>query len=139
MLSHPRRAFLVLVALFIFGLVVCLSQWAYFHPQMYVIDADGTAHLIQHVALTEKAMVPDALTVHVGEYVQFDTADTQSHQIGLGGGDEYGKGHEHVGIGEFESGTFGPDEAYRLQFKKAGVYDFHDHMHPKLFITVIAY
>ena len=81
-------------------------------------------------------MTPDALSIHAGEYVQFNTSDGRLHEVGLGKGDEYGEDHDHVDP-EFESAEFGSGDAYRVKFSKPGVYDFHDHAHPELFATVI--
>lgn len=98
------------------------------------------------VNITKDGMDPDTLTVKVGEYVQFNSADGQQHNIGLGAGkeaksaDQEHEAHEsHEHKGDFVSGDFSADEAWRVQFKKAGTYKFHDHYNPNLNILVVVY
>lgn len=94
------------------------------------------------VALTKDGMKPDTLTVKVGEYVQFNSADGEQHNLGIGGGedgDHVAHEAEHEHVGDFSSGDFGADEAWRVQFKQVGTYKFHDHYHPKLNILVVVY
>ena len=104
----------------------------------FVLEKDGVRVPITHIELQKDHMSPDALSIPVNQYVQFNTMDGQTHEIGLGGGDEYAHEHEHTN-GEFESAAFGIGEAYRVKITKKGVYDFHDHKNPKLFATVIVY
>ena len=113
-------------------------QYAHYRPEAFVVENDGTHALISHIEIQKDKMSPDALSIHINEYVQFDTMDGNVHIIGLGGGDEYEKPHEHTDA-EFESGKFGIGESYRVKISKKGVYDFHDHKNPKLFATVIVY
>ena len=40
------------------------------------------------VALTKDGIKPDTLAIKVGQYVQFNSADGQSHNLGLGGGED---------------------------------------------------
>lgn len=95
------------------------------------------------VALRPEGMDPSELAVEVGQFVQFNSADGQHHNIAEGDGAEAHKGaddpnhHDHVG--GFVSGEFGPDEAWRVQFKKPGTYKLHDHHHPDQKILVIVY
>lgn len=81
---------------------------------------------------------PQELMLKVGEFVQFNSKDGKYHNISSGKGNDYGKDHDHVGEA-FVSGVFGPDEGYLLQFKKAGIFYFHDDLNPKLFVTVVVY
>ncbi len=81
---------------------------------------------------------PDAITVAVGDYVQVNSADGQTHDIASGSGDENHTG-AHVHTDGAESGSFKADEAWKVQFKTAGTFDFHDHYHPEIHFTVIAY
>lgn len=90
---------------------------------------DGTC-----VALRADAAVPDTITVKTGEYVQFNSADGRPHSLSLGLG---GKEHNHKG--PFSSGEFQADEAWRVQFKEAGTYTFHDHLNPNINVLVVAY
>ena len=99
----------------------------------------------------------DEIAVKVDQSIEFRTADGQSHNLALGSGteahesaghddaevdhhdgdEETGSTHDHV-VGT-DSGVFGPDEAWRVQFKKPGTFVIHDHMHPDLSILVVAY
>lgn len=86
------------------------------------------------VMLKADGAQPDSLSVKVGEFVQFNSADGKPHSLSLGkGGDE----HEHKG--PFTSGEFQADEAWRVQFKSPGTYTFHDHLNPAINILVVAY
>lgn len=98
------------------------------------------------VALREDGMDPDNLAVKIGEYVQFNSADGKSHNISMGKGADGAEddGHEshdaaHEHVGDYSSGDFKADEAWRVQFKKAGTYRLHDHYNPKLEILVVVY
>jgi plastocyanin len=92
------------------------------------------------VALTPQGMVPNELAVKVGEYVQFNAADGERHNIAEGDGLGTHDGHvEHKHVGEFYSGEFGADEAWRVQFKKPGTYLLHDHYHPYQKILIVVY
>lgn len=98
------------------------------------------------VALTEEGVNPDTLAVKVGEFVQFNSRDGKKHNISMGKGSDgaesddhesHSAPHEHVG--DYSSGDFGADEAWRVQFKKAGTYRLHDHYNPKLEVVVVVY
>lgn len=94
------------------------------------------------VNITKDGIDPDTLTVKVGEFVQFNSADGKQHNLGLGGGvdgDKTAHDADHEHVGEFTSGDFNADEAWRVQFKTAGTYKFHDHYNPKLNILVVVY
>lgn len=90
------------------------------------------------VSLANNKAIPDVVTVMVGDYVQFNTEDNKSHNIGQGRGDELEElsSHDHE-ENSIESGIFSKDEGYKIQFKKTGVYHFHDHLNPHIFVTVI--
>lgn len=102
------------------------------------IYASKNSPAIHQVSLYEKGADPDALFVGVGESVQFNSRDGKSHIIAQGGGSEFDQEHDHSEFGP-QSGLFGPDEAYRVQFKKKGTYHLHDHLNPKIFVTIVAY
>lgn len=96
------------------------------------------------VSLTKDGISPDTLAVKVGEYVQFNSADGQQHNIGLGGGEADKQtdatGHEHhEHVGDYTSGDFVANEAWRVQFKQPGTYKFHDHYNPNLNILIVVY
>lgn len=86
------------------------------------------------VALAAEQAQPDTITVKLGEYVQFNSADGQSHSLSQGKG-----GEEHDHTGPFSSGEFKADEGWRAQFKEPGTFYFHDHLNPKINILVVAY
>jgi plastocyanin len=134
--------------IFIFGVIVIISAVISFFgiqalspkPAIATSDCNGIC-----VSLTKSGMNPDALFVKVGDYVQFNSADGKKHNISIGNGsNDHGGGHEahesaHDHVGDYSSGDFGADEAWRVQFKKPGTYNLHDHYNPKLFITVVVY
>lgn len=88
--------------------------------------------------LAPKGAVPDALFAKLGEFAQFNSRDGKQHSIAEGGGDEHNQTHSHEEFG-VESGKFGPDEAYRVSFKRPGVHHFHDHLNSKIFVTIVVY
>lgn len=98
------------------------------------------------VSIQKEGFSQSELAVKVGSYVEFRSADGRSHNLALGQGTEKdARVHEsdqptsHDHVGGTESGDFGADEAWRVQFKKAGTYIIHDHLHPELNILVVAY
>ncbi|PLS81799.1 hypothetical protein CYG49_01500 [Candidatus Saccharibacteria bacterium] len=86
------------------------------------------------IALKGEGAHPTTIAVPVGSFVQFNSADGKSHSLSLGGG-----GEEHSHTGDFSSGTFGADEAWRVQFKDEGTFKFHDHLNPKINVLIIVY
>ncbi len=122
-----------------FALLLCLAIWTYpdMNNRKYVIE-EGVRIPVHVVSLGADKAYPDALSFPVGEYVEFSGEGDATYNIGLGGGSENGKAHEHVEE-NFASGAFGRGEAYRVKIRRVGVYDFHDHDRPELFATVIAY
>jgi len=101
-------------------------------------NSDKTMPKIHMVSLLHNKAEPNVVTVKIGEHVQFNSKDGKKHHISSGAGKAYEESHNHEGEG-IESGVFGPDEGYRIQFKKAGTYEFHDHTNPNIYITVVAY
>ena len=91
---------------------------------------------VSQVSLLKNNAQPDIITIHPGQYVQFNVKDGRQHVIAQGAGDAYGEHHEHE-EGGLESGKFGPTEAFKVQLKRVGIYDFHDHLHPGIHIAVI--
>lgn len=119
-----------------FLLIVAVFSVASFLANAFYTGKNSTA--IHQVSLYEEGAVPDALFVGVGEFVQFNSKDGKSHIIAQGGGSEFDQEHDHSEFGP-QSGLFGPDEAYRVQLKKKGTYHLHDHLNPKIFVTIVAY
>ena len=125
---------LVLAALFLstilgFGLVYGMSGRNSDAATAKSDSCDGTC-----IALEKEAANPSSVAVPVGDYVQFNSADGNSHSLSQGGG-----GEEHSHSGQFTSGTFGADEAWRVQFNDEGTFKFHDHLNPKINVIVVVY
>ncbi len=95
-------------------------------------DIKGNA--IQQVILNNDTAAPDAVSVPVGQSVQFNVADGQKHRMGFGAG-----GHEHQEDNLYDSGEFGAGESWRVAFNKPGTYQFHDHLNPNISVLVVAY
>ncbi len=96
------------------------------------------APAVHEVSLFADHAEPTQLLINVGESVQFNSKDGNSHNIDSGAGNAYGETHDHAAEG-IASGEFGPDEGYRVEFKKVGAYFFHDHDHPNITISVAVY
>lgn len=86
------------------------------------------------VELTSNGAAPHTVAIKAGQHVQFNSADGQKHNLSLGKG-----GEEHQHSGPYYSGEFGADEAWKVQFKQDGTYQFHDHYNPKLSILIVVY
>lgn len=86
------------------------------------------------VSLNKQVATPTVVTVTSGSYVQFNSTDGGKHNIALA--------HsvvQHSDESEFDSGDFGGDEAYKVQFKQDGAYTFRDKYNNKVSINVIVY
>ncbi len=90
---------------------------------------------ITTVNLTDKGAVPDEVNVIVGKTVQFNSKDGKSHNLGV----EPTHSHGSIPDTEYTSGTFGPNEAWKVTFKEAGSFNFTDQLNPGISILVIAY
>lgn len=103
----------------------------------------ATGDVIQ-VELSGNHANPAVVSVEKGQYVQFNAKDGKMHDIGQGRGESVTHpthsdvGHEHVYEAK-QSGVFGGDEAYKLQFKETGTFTFHDHLNPTISIVVVVY
>lgn len=145
MAQARRAAFFILF--FLLGAAAFLFLNAFFwqaNPalkQQHFVAPNASVEngfVVNHVLLTAGGAVPDALFVKLGESVQFNSRDSKRHSIAQGGGDEFNQSHSHQEFA-IESGVFGPDEAYRVSFKRTGVYHFHDHLNSKIFVTIVVY
>ncbi len=106
--------------------------------------ASKNSKSIHHVNLTSHGADPNVIAVVKGQYVQFNARDGKQHQMSQGSGDNEAHHQTHMGVHEHQvngkdSGVFGPSEAYRVQFSQTGTFNFHDHLNPKLSITVVVY
>ncbi|CAN5150290.1 hypothetical protein BH11PAT1_BH11PAT1_7930 [soil metagenome] len=116
-------------------ITITLTLLVAFSSGMVRQDTKVAGVSIATVELESKRANPDIVLVRKGEYVQFESKDGKIHDISLGHGDGFGDTHEHEK--GFESGPFAKDEAYKVQLNKVGIFDFHDHLHPDIHITVI--
>jgi plastocyanin len=104
----------------------------------------AVASTITYVDIKDSVVTPNQLTIPIGQTVQFNTKDGLSHQMGLGEGSGNGHQHEdgqqaHEHDGSYTSGEFGAGEAWKVTFKQAGTFTFHDHLHPNINILIVAY
>ena len=104
----------------------------------FIIYSLGSHTVIRHIKLLKDRAAPSEIIIRLGEKIQFDSADGKNHDIAQGEGEEFGKAHIHP-EGSKESGPFGPDEGYAVSFPNKGVYHFHDHINPKIYIAVVVY
>ena len=128
-----RKVFIVVI-LFISAVVIGASLVLY--KKTPIVTATVDKHLHQ-ISLNATGATPDLVSVKLGEEVQFNSKDGKSHNIVPGDG----SGHIHdlsTPLGK-ESGVFGPSEAYRVAFRQAGTFKFHDALNSAISVTVIAY
>lgn len=102
----------------------------------YMPSGKVNASNIHMVSLLENKVYPEIIIAKVGDYVQFNAMDGKEHNLSQGSGNAVSKRHAHAEAG-LESGKFKGDEAYKIQFKKVGIYSFHDHFNPDAYIRVI--
>lgn len=91
---------------------------------------------IHMVSLLQDGAQPDIVIIKTGDYVQFNARDGKQHNLSQGSGNASSDDHLHDGAG-IESGVFQSDEAYKAQFKKSGIYSFHDHLNPDIYVRVV--
>ncbi len=125
-----------LIALVLSGAYVLLHTALLKTTESQAVAA--SAPTVHAVSLFMDHAEPAELLITVGESVQFNSKDGRTHTIDSGAGNAYGETHDHAGDG-IESGEFGADEGYRVEFKKVGSYFFHDHDHPDVTISVAVY
>lgn len=92
-------------------------------------QCDGTC-----VALYSGRSDPEVITITSGSFVQFNVADGKKHSLSIG----EDSGH-HTEKEQFSSGDFEGKEAWRVQFKKDGAYQFSDKYFPETKINVVVY
>lgn len=125
----------VIAALVAFGVVFAISKS---HVAKITSSNSVCPQKVTCVALNKDKAIPDVITIPVGDYAQFNSADGQLHNLGLGGGDVHHDG-SHVHTGTYVSGDFKGDEAWKVQFNQAGTFDLHDHYRPELHMSVVVY
>jgi hypothetical protein len=125
-----------LVVAGIFGLSLLIGAAAVLRPKP-VVTGSGKLHSI---SLLSDHADPDIVFVKVGEEVQFNARDGKSHNISQGESI-----HQHSAATDAaqspgkESGTFGSTEGYRVAFRQAGTFLFHDTLNDSINVTVVAY
>jgi plastocyanin len=109
---------------------------------MKIIDEESTGlnndrqKNIHMVSLLQDGAEPDIIIAKPGDYVQFNARDGTEHNLSQGSGNASSNDHLHDGAG-IGSGVFQSDEAYKVQFKKQGIYSFHDHLNPDIYVRVV--
>ena len=84
---------------------------------------------IYKVPLDKNSKEPVNAAIKKNDYIQFDSEDGgQHHIVRLGEG-------EHGGD-TLDSGVFGADEGYRVQFKDIGTFYLQDKLNPDIKISV---
>lgn len=135
---YIKNSYLLPAIALIAGLISFMGVQAVASPKTSKINCQGIC-----VSLKDDRMIPDEMSVKVGSYVQFNADDGLEHDISVGNGAEHhdtnASKDRHDHEGGYSSGHFGKGEAWRVQFKKAGVYKLHDHHHPKQRILVVVY
>ena len=91
---------------------------------------------IHMVDLLSNRAEPDIVSAKTGDFVQFNSMDGKEHNLSQGSGNAVDENHSHDKTG-MESGVFKSDEAYKIQFKKSGIYSFHDHFNPDVYIRLV--
>jgi plastocyanin len=137
-LMNPRKLtpiFFLLTAFFLFALWVTIT---YSQTKKSRIPR-GSAHVVE---LSAGKANPNTLIIKTGELVQFVAKDGQSHKIGQGDPDpalhdEASKAQHDKSLNDIQSEIF--NDNFRTEFKKAGTYHFHDHLHPEIVIQVIVF
>lgn len=123
-----------IIALAVLVVLLLGSGVAYSASQHKKVVADTAIH---QVSLMGDHAEPAELLIKVGETVQFNSKDGLSHNLGAGTGGDI-EAHQHDDD-SFESGEFKSDEAYKARFSTVGVFYLHDHLHPKITITIAVY
>ncbi len=94
------------------------------------------------VDLFEAGSSPSEIAVEVGKSVQFNAKGSSSTVYHLATKDEQGSLHHDHGSTEKEhisSGDFSGDEAWKVEFKETGSFQFVDEYNPAIEILVVVY
>lgn len=124
---------------FVLGLVLfacALSFTALYAYGNYNNSRQGRSQVKCEVAacisLKENAADPNIVSVANGSFVQFNSSDGKKHNISLAH-----SGAQHDDPQRYESGDFGADEAWKVQFKKDGAYSFRDKYNDNITVSVV--
>lgn len=91
------------------------------------------------VSIRADGINPSELAVKAGEFVQFNSADGESHNLTTAPPSDKAVEHGHSSASAVSSGEFGADEAWRVQFKKPGTYRLRDSKNANQEILVVVY
>lgn len=94
------------------------------------------------VDLSESGASPPEIAVEVGNSVQFNAKGNSGTMFHLASKDEQGSLHSDHGAEETEhisSGDFSGDEAWKVEFKEVGSYQFVDEYNLEIEILVVVY
>lgn len=95
------------------------------------------------VCITDDGILPNEISVKVGETVHFVNADGRMHNMGIGAGSgeehshDHSQSHEHEGA--YASGDFQKGEDWKVTFNGAGTFRLHDHYRPENNILIVVY
>ena len=128
----------VLLLVIIIGLIAFGTTFSLSRSKSLELSSSKCDQKIVCVALREDRAEPDAISVPIGGYAQFNSADNKMHNIAEGSGDVDHDG-SHVHSGKHLSGDFKANEGWKVQFNKTGTFEFHDHYNPKINFIVIVY
>jgi plastocyanin len=114
---------------------------------LYLYGSQGTSKAIKPVSqpanecnvracisLKEGSAEPTLVTVEAGSDVQFNSSDGKMHNLSL-----VHSGIQHHDESRYESGDFGANEAWKVQFKQDGSFTFHDKYNDKIQVSVVVY
>lgn len=99
-------------------------------------QSQSQSQSLYRIALLPDRAEPNILIVTVGEFVDFASRDNRSHNLIIEKNAHEDGNHDHR---QQESGAFGADEAYRVEFNQPGTWKFSDKSNPNVAATVIAY
>lgn len=120
----------------IFVLVCIFTSLIAFVSMYKLMSLNKPTVNVHVVSLLKNKAEPDIVAIKTGDYVQFNSSDSNNHELEQGEGNANGNKHDHKDRG-LGSGNFKADEGYKLQFKKEGIFFFHDHYNPDINITVV--
>lgn len=127
---NKRKLALLLVPALLIGFIISFVAAQQFGSDKKMNNAANKT--IISVDLRKENKDPIDLLIKKGEYVQFNSKDGQQHRI-VKAADEHDEG------GAVDSGVFGADDGYLLQFNETGKFAFRDKLDQDYIITVLVY
>ena len=117
-------------------LLICASYGTYILSSNIKAGANDTASVFfglnaktYEVNLSKDSVSPTMLTIKVGDSLQFISVDKSAHNIALRS--------SRRGDPRVESGEFGGEDTYELQFHEAGQFELYDRLNLDNTITVV--